>query len=56
VESRRWFWSASDTPRSRSLDLYSHVIGTLQEDAATRLDLAFDPAIRPVSLASKKVQ
>lgn len=29
-----------------TLDLYSHVIGTLQEDAAARLDLAFQPAIR----------
>jgi integrase len=37
-----------------TLDLYSHVIGTLQEDAATRLDLAFAPAIRRLSLASKK--
>jgi integrase len=39
-----------------TLDLYSHVIGTLQEDAATRLDLAFAPAIRRLSLASKKTQ
>ena len=39
-----------------TLDLYSHVIGTLQEDAATRLDLAFGPAIRRLSLAPKKTQ
>jgi len=29
-----------------TLDLYSHVAGTLQEDAAARLDVAFGPAIR----------
>jgi len=29
-----------------TLDLYSHVIGTLQEDAAARLDTVFGPAIR----------
>ena len=38
------------------LDLYSHVIGTLQEDAAARLDLAFGPAIRRLSLAPKRTQ
>jgi integrase len=32
-----------------TLDLYSHVIGTLQEDAAARLDLAVGPAIRRLS-------
>jgi integrase len=39
-----------------TLDLYSHVIGTLQEDAATRLDSAFGPAIRRLSLGSTKTQ
>lgn len=39
-----------------TLDLYSHVIGTLQEDAAARLDLAFGPAIRRLSLAPKKTR
>jgi integrase len=39
-----------------TLDLYSHVIGTLQEDAAARLDLAFGPAIRRLSLAPNKTQ
>jgi hypothetical protein len=29
-----------------ALDLYSHVIGTLQEDAAARLDTVFGLAIR----------
>jgi len=38
-----------------TLDLYSHVIGTLQEDAASRLDLAFAPAITRPSLAAKKL-
>lgn len=37
--------------RAVTLDLYSHIIGTLQEDAATRLDLAFGPAIRRLSMA-----
>jgi integrase len=38
-----------------TLDLYSHVIGTLQEDAAARLDFAFGPAIR-LSLTPKKTE
>jgi integrase len=39
-----------------TLDLYSHVIGTLQEDAAARLDLAFRPAISRLAEGSKKSQ
>ena len=34
----------------------THTYWPVQEDAATRLDLAFGPAITRVSLASKKVQ
>ena len=35
---------------------HTHTYWPVQENAATRLDLAFGPAIRRVSLASKKVQ
>lgn len=38
-----------------TLDLYSHVVGTLQEDAAARLDRTFGPAISGIS-AGNKVQ
>jgi len=32
---------------SVTLDLYSHVTGTMQEEAAAKLDIAFQSAITP---------